>query len=121
MTAPVRLGLRENLGQFSLLVAVNALVGGLLGEERTVVPLLASRVFGITGYTTALTYIAAFGSGVETVVGRRIPSDRGFAGRVYSTGRPLQTDHLDPDDPHCTILCHQRRSPKCCVSGRRFS
>ena len=46
-----------------------------------------------------LTYIAAFGSGVETVVGRRIPSDRGFAGRVYSTGRPAQTDHLEPDDP----------------------
>jgi diguanylate cyclase (GGDEF)-like protein len=46
-----------------------------------------------------LTYIAAFGSGVESVVGRRIPSDRGFAGRVYSTGRPAQTDHLESDDP----------------------
>jgi diguanylate cyclase (GGDEF)-like protein len=46
-----------------------------------------------------LTYIAAFGSGVESVVGRRIPSDRGFAGRVYSTGRPAQTDHLEADDP----------------------
>src|SRR4051794_26780253 len=46
-----------------------------------------------------LTYIAAFGSGVESVVGRRIPSDRGFAGRVYSTGRPAQTDHLEQDDP----------------------
>jgi len=46
-----------------------------------------------------LTYIAAFGSGVESVVGRRIPSDRGFAGKVYSTGRPAQTDHLEADDP----------------------
>jgi diguanylate cyclase (GGDEF)-like protein len=46
-----------------------------------------------------LTYIAAFGSGVESVVGRRIPSDRGFAGRVYSTGRPAQTDHLEVGDP----------------------
>jgi len=46
-----------------------------------------------------LTYIAAFGSGVEIVVGRRIPSDRGFAGQVYTTGRPAQSDHLDPDDP----------------------
>ena len=46
-----------------------------------------------------LTYIAAFGSGVESVVGRRIPSDRGFAGNVYSTGRPAQTDHLEADDP----------------------
>ncbi len=46
-----------------------------------------------------LTYIAAFGPGVETVVGKRIPSDRGFSGKVYSTGRPSQTDRLAPDDP----------------------
>jgi diguanylate cyclase (GGDEF)-like protein len=46
-----------------------------------------------------LTYIAAFGPGVESVVGKRIPSDRGFAGKVYSTGRPSQTDHIAPDDP----------------------
>jgi diguanylate cyclase (GGDEF)-like protein len=46
-----------------------------------------------------LTYIAAFGPGVEYVVGHRIPSDRGFSGKVYSTGRPAQTDHIDPDDP----------------------
>src|SRR5215472_4153298 len=46
-----------------------------------------------------LTYIAAFGAGVESVVGRRIPSDRGFSGRVYSNGRPAHTDHLNPDDP----------------------
>ena len=38
---PVRLGLRENLAQFSLLVGVNALVGGMIGQERTVLPLLA--------------------------------------------------------------------------------
>jgi hypothetical protein len=37
----VRLGLRANAAQFTLLVAVNALVGGLLGQERTVLPLLA--------------------------------------------------------------------------------
>ncbi len=41
----VRLGLRANLAQFSLLVAVNALVGGTLGQERTVVPLLATQTF----------------------------------------------------------------------------
>jgi len=42
---PVRLGLRANLGQFALLVAVNALVGGMVGQERTVLPLLARDVF----------------------------------------------------------------------------
>ncbi|QOD02888.1 MFS transporter [Pseudarthrobacter sp. BIM B-2242] len=55
------LGLRQNLAQFMLLVAVNALVGGTLGQERTVLPLLADQVFGLGQYTAALTYIVAFG------------------------------------------------------------
>ena len=59
---PVRLGLRANLAQFSLLVAVNALVGGMLGQERTVVPLLATRVFHLHAFTAALTFILAFGA-----------------------------------------------------------
>jgi MFS family permease len=59
--ARLRLGLRENLAQFSLLVAVNALVGGMLGQERTVLPLLADAEFGLTAFTATLTYIAAFG------------------------------------------------------------
>jgi MFS family permease len=58
---PVRLGLRQNAGQFTLLVAVNALVGGMLGQERTVLPLLAEAEFGLQAYTAALTYILAFG------------------------------------------------------------
>ncbi|WP_433189592.1 MFS transporter [Actinoallomurus sp. CA-150999] len=58
----VRLGLRANLAQFTLLVAVNALVGGMLGQERTVLPLLAREVFHLSAYTAALTYIVAFGA-----------------------------------------------------------
>ena len=61
-TSHVRLGLGENLPQFVLLVAVNALVGGMIGQERTVLPLLAEREFGITGFTATLTFIAAFGA-----------------------------------------------------------
>jgi MFS family permease len=57
----VRLGLRQNLAQFSLLVGVNALVGGMVGQERTVLPLLADEVFGLTKFTASLTFIAAFG------------------------------------------------------------
>jgi MFS family permease len=57
----IRLGLRENLAQFTLLVAVNALVGGMLGQERTVLPLLAGEEFGVEKYSAALTYILAFG------------------------------------------------------------
>ncbi|MFF2625314.1 MFS transporter [Kitasatospora griseola] len=59
---PIRLGLRANLAQFGLLVAVNALVGGMLGQERTVLPLLADQVFHLSAYTGALTYILAFGA-----------------------------------------------------------
>ena len=56
-----RLGLRANLAQFTLLVVVNALVGGTLGQERTVVPLLAAQTFRLSDYTAALTFIVAFG------------------------------------------------------------
>ncbi|MCI0344573.1 MAG: MFS transporter [Chloroflexi bacterium] len=61
MSPPVRLGLRANLGQFALLVAVNALVGGMVGQERTVLPLLAVEVFELRALTAALTFLVAFG------------------------------------------------------------
>jgi MFS family permease len=57
----IRLGLRENLPQFVLLVAVNALVGATLGQERTVLPLLAEQEFRLSGYSAVLTYILVFG------------------------------------------------------------
>ncbi len=57
----IRLGLRENLAQFLLLVGVNALVGGMIGQERTVLPLLAKQEFGLTAFSTTLTFIVAFG------------------------------------------------------------
>ncbi len=60
-SGPVRLGLRVNLAQFMLLVGVNALVGGMIGQERTVLPLLATRVFRLHAFTAALTFIVAFG------------------------------------------------------------
>jgi MFS family permease len=56
-----RLGLRANLAQFSLLVGVNALVGGMVGQERIVLSLLATEVFGLAAVSAALTYIVAFG------------------------------------------------------------
>ena len=57
-----QLGLRANLGQFSLLVGVNALVGGMVGQERTVLPLLAEQTFHLHAVTAALTFILAFGA-----------------------------------------------------------
>lgn len=61
MAVTTQLGLKENLAQFSLLVGVNALVGGMIGQERTVLPLLATDEFGLTAFTATLTFIAAFG------------------------------------------------------------
>lgn len=61
MTDRVTLGIRANLAQFSLLVGINALVGGMLGQERTVLPLLAEDEFGLSGFTATLTFIVAFG------------------------------------------------------------
>lgn len=56
-----RLGLGANAGQFALLVAVNGLVGGMIGQERTVLPLLAREAFGLTGVGVAMTFLVAFG------------------------------------------------------------
>jgi MFS family permease len=57
----IRLGVRANLGQFALLVGVNALVGGMVGQERSVLPLLATDVFGLQALSSALTFLVAFG------------------------------------------------------------
>jgi MFS family permease len=57
----IRLGLRENLPQFSLLVLVNAFVGAMVGLERTVLPLIAEQDFGLASKTAILSFIATFG------------------------------------------------------------
>ena len=60
MTDP-RLGLRENLPQFTLLVVLNAFVGAMVGLERTVLPLLGEREFGLTSKTAITSFIVSFG------------------------------------------------------------
>ena len=60
-TSEVRFGLRENAGQFALLVGVSALVGGMVGQERTIVPLLGVATFGLSTATAALSFLIAFG------------------------------------------------------------
>jgi MFS family permease len=57
----VRLGLRENLPQFSLLVAVNAFVGAMVGLERSTLPLIGETDFGLTSSAAVLSFIVAFG------------------------------------------------------------
>jgi MFS family permease len=57
----IRLGLRENLGQFSLLVVVNAFVGAMIGMERSILPAIAEREFHLAARTAVLSFIVVFG------------------------------------------------------------
>jgi MFS family permease len=57
----IRLGLRENIAQFALLVAVNAFVGAMVGLERSILPPIAEAEYQITGHTAMLSFIAVFG------------------------------------------------------------
>jgi len=78
----IRLGVRENLGQFSLLVLINAFVGMMVGLERTVVPLIGEREFGLVSKTAIVSFIVSFGvtkaicnlfaARVSETVGRKI-------------------------------------------------
>ncbi len=57
----IRLGLRENLGQFSLLVVVNAFVGAMVGMERSILPAIAEDEFHLAARTAILSFIVVFG------------------------------------------------------------
>jgi MFS family permease len=57
----IHLGLRENVIQFSLLVLVNAFVGGMVGMERSILPALAEQEFRLTARTAVLSFIVVFG------------------------------------------------------------
>jgi MFS family permease len=57
----VALGLGANIGQFTLLVLINAFVGGMVGLERTVLPLIAEREFGLASKSAILSFIVTFG------------------------------------------------------------
>lgn len=57
----VQIGLKENWRQFTILVIVNAFVGGMIGIERSILPQFASIEFGVASKTAILTFITAFG------------------------------------------------------------
>src|SRR6059058_2732368 len=59
--AVIQLVLRANWQQFTLLVVVNAFVGGMVGLERSIVPLLGQQVFGLASTTAVLSFIVSFG------------------------------------------------------------
>src|SRR3954453_10567488 len=57
----IRLGLRENAAQFSLLVAINAFVGAMVGLERSTLPIIGRDEFGVASSAAVLSFIVAFG------------------------------------------------------------
>jgi MFS family permease len=59
---PIRLGLRANARQFALLVGLNALVGGMVGLERSVLPLMGKQDFGLRSSSAILAFVVAFGA-----------------------------------------------------------
>jgi MFS family permease len=83
----LRLGLRENLAQFSLLVLINAFVGGMVGLERSILPLLGRDVFHIASTTLVLSFIVSFGvvKALTNLVGSRL-SDRVGRRRLLIVG-----------------------------------
>src|SRR5947207_1044030 len=62
MRTALRLGLRANAGQFALLVGLNALVGAMVGLERSVFPLIGRRDFELRSSAAVLAFIVAFGA-----------------------------------------------------------
>ena len=83
----LRLGLRENLPQFTLLVFLNAFVGAMVGLERTVLPLLGEQEFGLSSKTAITSFIVSFGvtKAIVNLVAARI-SDRIGRKPVLVTG-----------------------------------
>lgn len=64
-----------------------------------------------------LTFIAVYGPDSGQLLGKRLPSDRGFAGRIYRTGLPYRSDHLEADDPLLEIPSHSAEKAPASVIG----
>ena len=61
MANNIKLGLKENWQQFTILVIVNAFVGGMVGLERSIFPQFAEIEFGVATTSAILSFIIAFG------------------------------------------------------------
>jgi MFS family permease len=62
VTSSIRLGLRANARQFALLVGLNAVVGAMVGLERSVLPLVGKQDFGLRSSSAILAFVLAFGA-----------------------------------------------------------
>src|ERR1700741_5236868 len=59
--AVIRLGLRENIAQFLILIVVNAFVGAMVGLERSILPAIAEKEFHLAARAAVLSFIVVFG------------------------------------------------------------
>lgn len=83
----VRLGLRANAAQFSLLVGLNALVGAMVGLERSVLPLVGEQTFGLASRAAILSFVVAFGiAKAFTNLGAGVLADRVGRKRLLVVG-----------------------------------
>jgi len=82
-----RLGIRPNLPQFSLLVLINAFVGAMVGMERSVLPLIGEREFGITSHAAIVSFLITFGlaKAISNLLAGRL-ADRIGRKKVLVTG-----------------------------------
>ena len=86
-SARVRLGLRENAAQFSLLVAINAFVGAMVGLERSTLPLVGRDAFHLASSAAVLSFIVAFGlAKALTNLGAGAVAQRGGRRRLLVAG-----------------------------------
>ena len=94
----VQLGLRANAGQFALLVGINALVGAMVGLERSVLPLIGEQDFGLTSKTAILTFIVAFGlTKAFTNLAAGTLADRVGRKRLLVAGLAARASRAAPD------------------------
>ena len=90
MSERVQLGLRENRAQFSLLVAVNAFVGAMVGLERSTLPLVGREEFALTSSAAVLAFIVAFGlAKALTNLGAGVLAERAGRRRLLIAGWAL--------------------------------
>jgi MFS family permease len=83
----IRLGLRANAAQFSLLVGLNALVGAMVGLERSVLPLVGEEEFGLASRAAILSFVVAFGvAKAFTNLGAGVLADRVGRKRLLVSG-----------------------------------
>jgi hypothetical protein len=99
----MKLGLGENVGQFSLLVLINVFVGMMVGLERTVVPLIGEKEFGLVSKTAIMSFIVSFG----VTKGRRQSIFGAYVGKDWEERGPY---HWLAHRPPGAVHHHLRKS-----------